>query len=95
MAPSETKGDHSLSGGVNGAFATDHRSVSRWMVPINGFLMKIDPSTSNAAFWNEPCGSHAARMLGVTDASIESLRKFDDWYLDFYPYLNSYIPLAD
>ena len=57
--------------------------------------MKIDPSTSNAAFWNEPCGSQAARMLGVTDASIESLRKFDDWYFKFYPYLNSYIPFTD
>lgn len=57
--------------------------------------MKIDPSTSNAAFWNEPCASKAAKMIGVTDASFESLRKFDDWYFDFYPYLNSYIPFAD
>lgn len=57
--------------------------------------MTRDPSISNAAFWNEPCGSHAARMLGVTDASTESLRKFDEWYLDFYPYLNSYIPFTD
>ena len=57
--------------------------------------MKIDPSTSNAAFWNEPCGSHAARMLGVTDTSIDSLRTFDDWYFKFYPYLDLYIPFAD
>ena len=57
--------------------------------------MTADPSTANADFWNEPCGSQAARMLGVTDASIKSLRIFDDWYLDFYPYLKSYIPFAD
>lgn len=57
--------------------------------------MKTDPSTANADFWNEPCGTHAATVLGVTDASIESLKKFDDWYFGFYPYLNSYIPFAD
>ena len=57
--------------------------------------MTADPSTANAGFWNEPCGSHAARILGVTDASIKSLRRFDDWYFDYYPYLDSYIPFTD
>jgi hypothetical protein len=57
--------------------------------------MKTDPSTANADFWNEPCGSQAARMLGVTDASLKSLKIFDDWYFDFYPYLKTYIPFEE
>ena len=46
----------------------------------------------NADFWNEPCGSVAARALGVVDASPPSLAKFDHWYFDFYPYLFDHIP---
>jgi SAM-dependent methyltransferase len=42
---------------------------------------------ANAEFWNELCGSVAAKALGITDASKESLAKFDAWYLDLYPYL--------
>ncbi len=49
---------------------------------------------ANAAFWDELCGSSLARMLGITDASPASLKKFDDWYMDFYPYLNRHIPFA-
>ena len=50
-----------------------------------------ETSERNAEFWNEPCGSHAAKSLGVTDASVESLRRFDRWYFEFYPYLDRYI----
>lgn len=57
--------------------------------------MSTDPSAANATFWNEPCGSHAAKALGVKDASIESLKGFDDWYFNFYPYLRSYIPFSE
>ena len=46
----------------------------------------------NKAFWNDLCGSQLARQLGVTDSSPASLKKFDDWYFDFYPYLNRHIP---
>lgn len=57
--------------------------------------MSTDPSAANAAFWNELCGSHAAKMLGVKDASIESLKRFDEWYFEYYPYLVSYVPFAE
>lgn len=49
-------------------------------------------ANENAEFWDEPCGSHAARALGVVDASPSSLGKFDRWYFEFYPYLLDYIP---
>lgn len=48
--------------------------------------------TNNAIFWNEPCGSIAARALGVTDASQASLARYDAWYFAFYPYLDRHIP---
>ena len=49
-------------------------------------------SKANSEFWNELCGSQLARSIGVIDDSSSSLRKFDNWYLDFYPYLESHIP---
>lgn len=49
----------------------------------------------NAAFWDELCGSQLARELGITDNSPASLKKFDDWYFDFYPYLYDHIPFAE
>jgi ubiquinone/menaquinone biosynthesis C-methylase UbiE len=48
--------------------------------------------TTNIAFWNELCGTIDARRLGITDNSAASLKKFDDWYLGFYPYLRHHIP---
>ncbi len=48
----------------------------------------------NAAFWDELCGSQLADTLGITDDSPESLKKFDDWYFDFYPYLYDHIPFS-
>lgn len=47
---------------------------------------------NNADFWSELCGSHLARTIGVTDASAESLARFDQAYLDMYPYLDRYLP---
>ncbi|MEM9060561.1 MAG: class I SAM-dependent methyltransferase [Pseudomonadota bacterium] len=49
----------------------------------------------NAAFWDEMCGSQLAKQLGITDDSPESLKRFDDWYFDFYPYLFLHIPFAE
>lgn len=46
-----------------------------------------DVDRLNASFWNELCGSSLARMLGIDDASAESLARFDDWYFEYYPYL--------
>jgi 2-polyprenyl-3-methyl-5-hydroxy-6-metoxy-1,4-benzoquinol methylase len=53
-----------------------------------------DISSRNSDFWNELCGSQLAKFLGITDSSPESLKKFDDWYFDFYPYLFEHIPFA-
>ena len=39
----------------------------------------------NAAFWDELCGSAMARPLGITDASPESLERFDREFLAHYP----------
>ncbi len=41
---------------------------------------------ANAEFWNELCGTTMARSLGITDHSLESLKRFDEAYLAFYPY---------
>jgi SAM-dependent methyltransferase len=46
---------------------------------------------ANAAFWNELCGSAAARAWGITDSSVESLRRYDDNYFRFYPYLERHV----
>ena len=49
----------------------------------------------NASFWNELCGTNFARALGVPDDSPASLKRFDDWYFAFYPYLFIHIPFED
>ena len=56
---------------------------------------KNSVSELNSSFWNELCGSHLAQHLGVNDSSIPSLKRFDDWYFDFYPYLFKYIPFNE
>jgi len=48
----------------------------------------------NTAFWDELCGTTLAKYLGITDNSPASLKKFDDWYFDFYPYLYTHIPFT-
>ncbi len=49
---------------------------------------------NNAAFWNEMCGSTAAKMLGVTGNDSASLAKFDRWFFELYPYLDRFIDCA-
>lgn len=62
----------------------------------NSTVMKQDEiDAKNAEFWNQLCGSHLAQQLGIVDDSQESLKKFDDWYFDYYPYLLKYIPVAE
>lgn len=46
----------------------------------------------NAAFWDELCGTNLARKLGISDASKESLARFDEAYFALYPYLLHYFP---
>lgn len=50
---------------------------------------------TNKAFWDELCGSHAAKLIGVTDDSPRSLKRFDDWFLSFYPYVFYHIPFEE
>lgn len=52
---------------------------------------QADISAKNSSFWDELCGSGLAKYLGITDDSPQSLKKFDDWYFDFYPYLSEHI----
>jgi ubiquinone/menaquinone biosynthesis C-methylase UbiE len=56
------------------------RHTGEWIVTT-----AIDQA--NAEFWNELCGSGLARSLGITEHSPESLERFDQAYLSYYPYL--------
>jgi SAM-dependent methyltransferase len=51
-----------------------------------------DISERNRSFWDELCGTQLAKFLGISDATPESLKRFDDWYMDFYPYLQRHVP---
>jgi SAM-dependent methyltransferase len=51
-------------------------------------------NAANEVFWNELCGTQLAHSLGIHDSSPESLKRFDDWYFDFYPYLAKHIPFG-
>ena len=53
---------------------------------------QADLDVRNARFWDELCGSVMARRLGITDASAESLARFDAAYFGRYPYLEQYLP---
>ena len=55
-------------------------------------MSELNISKQNEKFWNERCGSHLAKTLGITDSSKKKKKKFDDWYFDFYPYLFKHIP---
>lgn len=57
--------------------------------------IQIDIDEKNKRFWNELCGSQLAKELGVNDSSPASLARFDDWYMDVYPYLNRHIPFQE
>jgi SAM-dependent methyltransferase len=60
-------------------------------------MTKIDNKTvseKNERFWDELCGSQLAKYLGITDSDPDSLKKFDDWYFNFYPYLDRHIEFS-
>jgi len=46
---------------------------------------------ANASFWDELCGSAAARAWGITDSSMDSLRRYDENFFRFYPYVEGLI----
>lgn len=54
--------------------------------------LQLDIDNKNQSYWNELCGSSLAKHLGVTDSSIPSLLRFDQFYFDYYPYLFNYLP---
>ncbi|MGH7158392.1 MAG: class I SAM-dependent methyltransferase [Candidatus Saccharimonadales bacterium] len=55
-------------------------------------VQQADIDARNIDFWNELCGTQLARSLGIIDSSSSSLKKFDDFYFGFYPYLRDHIP---
>ena len=57
--------------------------------------MTRDPTSENAKFWDELCGTALARAVGIKDASSDSLARFDRAYLDLYPYLLGYVRPSD
>ncbi|MBN8942077.1 MAG: class I SAM-dependent methyltransferase [Rhizobiales bacterium] len=60
--------------------------------------MPSTPETTdraNVEYWNELCGTNLANHLGIKDASERSLKKFDDWFFSFYPYLFIHIPFDE
>lgn len=65
------------------------------MTLVTSAIEQRDTDVRNADFWNELCGTQFAKSLGVTDASPASLKKFDDWYFAFYPYLFLHIPFDE
>lgn len=48
---------------------------------------QVSKDRANKAFWDELCGTAMARSLGITNHTKESLKHFDQAYIDFYPYL--------
>jgi SAM-dependent methyltransferase len=47
--------------------------------------------TQNAAFWDTLCGWNLAQDAGITGRREDDLRRFDELYLGFYPYLEHYV----
>ena len=54
-------------------------------------MQQHEIDNQNAGFWDELCGSALARSLGILDVSPESLERFDQAYLGYYPYLPQYV----
>ncbi len=52
-------------------------------------------NAQNRIFWDEPCGNNAFQAIGLEEYSVESLKKYDDWYMGFYPYLYTHVPFAE
>jgi ubiquinone/menaquinone biosynthesis C-methylase UbiE len=54
-------------------------------------MKQTEIDLKNSQFWNELCGTGLARSLGITEITPESLQKFDQAYMDMYPYLSGYV----
>lgn len=60
---------------------------------MQGTQAELD--VSNARFWDELCGTTLAVKLGITEITPESLRRFDQAFLEYYPYLLEFLPEAE
>src|ERR1700733_13505498 len=49
----------------------------------------------NRKFWDQMCGTVAAKGLGLVDNDAVTLKKYDHWFFGFYPYLEQFIPFRD
>ncbi len=49
----------------------------------------------NSVYWNEVCGTHAAKVWNIKNHNQNSLKKFDKFYFAFYPYINNYVPYKE
>jgi 2-polyprenyl-3-methyl-5-hydroxy-6-metoxy-1,4-benzoquinol methylase len=58
-------------------------------------MRQAEIDQKNSEFWDTLCGTNDAMLLGITDRSAPSLKKFDDWFFSFYPYLSRYIPYSE
>jgi SAM-dependent methyltransferase len=47
---------------------------------------------SNTDFWDTLCGWNMAREAGITGDGADDLRRFDELYLSYFPYLTDYVP---
>src|SRR5215204_1479210 len=59
---------------------------------LSGRMEQQTVDQRNAAFWDTLCGWNMAREAGITGESADDLRRFDELYLGFYPYLEHYVP---
>jgi len=81
----------------------DHRFVASWHNllkrktgnNVNQMQMSASIDKANQEFWDELCGSAFALCLGIKDRSRESLMKFDQAYLQFYPYLLTHVKVGE
>ena len=48
---------------------------------------------ANAKFWDEICGTVFAKQHRVEGRTLDALRRFDQAYFDFYPYLLERVPV--
>jgi SAM-dependent methyltransferase len=56
---------------------------------------QLEIDRKNKDFWNELCGSVLAKSLGIENSDIQSLKKYDNYYMDYYPYLKKYLPIEE
>lgn len=58
-------------------------------------MSSTEADKKNPLFWNELCGTHFFKSLGLKEVNKESLDIFDKAYFDYYPYLKSYLNIQN